>query len=77
MSEGIFESYDPLAYMVKNVSALDKDLCDKDKEKIEEIIDHVSPLTADVFITIYINIYTIYQFINLSIYTIYINTHAF
>ena len=53
MSEGIFESYDPLAYMVKNVSALDKDLCDKDKEKIEEIINHVSPLTADVFITIY------------------------
>ena len=52
MSEGIFESYDPFAYRVNNVSALDKCLCDKDKEKIEEIINDVSPLTADVFITI-------------------------
>ena len=56
MSEGIFESYDPFAYKVNNVSGLDKGLVKafkaKDKEKIEEIINDGSPLTADVFITI-------------------------
>ena len=56
MSEGIFESYDPFAYKVNNVSALDKDLVKafkaKDKGKIEEIINNGLRLTADVFIII-------------------------
>ena len=56
MSEGIFESYDPFAYKVNNVSALDKGLVKafkaKDKEKIEEIINDGSRLTVNVFITV-------------------------
>ena len=56
MSEGIFESYEPFAYKVNNVSALDKGLVKafkaKDKVKIEEMIDNELRLTADVFITI-------------------------
>ena len=56
MSEGIFESYDPFALKVNNVSALDKGLVKafkaKDREKIEEISNNGLRLIADVFITI-------------------------
>ena len=56
MSEGIFESYDPFALKVNNVSPLDKGLVKafkaKDREKIEEIINNGLRLIADVFITI-------------------------
>ena len=56
MTEGIFKSYDPLAYKVNDTSALNKDLVSafksNDSEKIQEMINCGVPNTVDVFITI-------------------------
>lgn len=56
MTEGVFKSFDPLAYKVNNVSSLDKDIVSafklKDNKKIEQIISNGDPTTYDVFICV-------------------------
>ena len=56
MTETVFKSFDPLAYKVNNVSALDREIVKafkaNDEEKIQKIISAGSPITVDVFITI-------------------------
>ena len=56
MTESLFKSFDPFAYSVNNVSALDGEVVvafqENDTNKIKEIINTGSPITVDVFITI-------------------------
>ena len=56
MTENVFTSFDPLAYKVNNVSALNREIVKAFKannvEKIEEILSAGLPITVDVFITI-------------------------
>ena len=56
MTEGIFKSYDPLAYKVNDTSALNKGLVKafktNNRKKIQEIVNYGLPNTVDVFITI-------------------------
>lgn len=56
MTEGVFQSYDPFAYKVNNVSDLDKNVVSaykrKDSIKIAELINDGTPVSYDVFICI-------------------------
>ena len=56
MTEGLFKSFDPFAYSVNDVSALDGEVVvafqENDTNKIKELINTGSPITVDVFITI-------------------------
>ena len=56
MTEGVFKSFDPIAYKVNNISDLDRNIVsafkNDDNQKIEELISEGTPTTHDVFICI-------------------------